>query len=127
MLQRNDAIDHLVSLLDSGAERALSAAEISLLRAALAELAGAQVTIARQESLLASYEHDTRAIELGASSTLDRIRAQVSADAQAPAYDFAGAQAARAELIRRIDDAARGKEILEAILRFVAAASKIAM
>lgn len=127
MLQRNDAIDHLVSLLDSGAERALSAAELSLLRAALAELAGAQVTIARQEALLASYEHDTRAIELAAASALDRIRAQVSADAQAPAYDFAAAQKARAELIRRVDEAAHGKEILEAILRFVAAAARLAV
>jgi hypothetical protein len=127
MLQRNDAIDHLVSLLDAGAERALSGAELSLLRAALAELAGAQVTIARQEALLASYEHDTRAIELAAASALDRIRAQVSADAQAPAYHFAAAQKARAELIRRVNEAAHGKEILEAILRFVAAAARLAV
>lgn len=125
MLQRNDSLDALATLLDTGADRPLTESERTLLRFALAELAGAQTTIAHQSALLASYEHDTRTLETATADALGRLRSLVDGSADLPAYDFSAANSARAQLLRTLDDAAHGRDALEAILRFVAAAGRL--
>lgn len=127
MPQPNNTIDQLVSLLDGGADRPLTEPERTLLRAALAELAGAQALIARQSALLASYEHDARAIGVATSEALSHMRRLMSPPGPAASYDFGAAEAARTELLRRLDDAAQGRDILDAVLRFVAPAVRLSL
>lgn len=116
-------IPALASLLDAHPDRPLTEDERVLLRAALTELAAAHATLARQATLLASYENDVREIEAAAAGELDRLRHLTSGPGPIGSYDRAAAEMARSELLAKVNLASEGKDILEAVLRFVAVAS----
>ncbi len=119
-------ISALVRLLESEESRPPTAEERALLRGALVELVGAQSLIAVQTALLQSFDADAGRIDELASGALERARSLVAAPAPAEGYDFASAAAARRELIERVENAESGGALLDAALRFVAAALVLA-
>ncbi len=116
-------IDSLAAWLLADAPTGVDETRRTLLVAALRELAITSALAARQALLLASYDQDAAGLDRTLRRALDQADAAAGKASPADGYDFAAAEAARKELVRRVESAASIREIIDAGLSVAAHAA----
>lgn len=94
--------------------------ERALLAGALAELATSQAVIARQRLLLACHNQTSEDLEKVTSTAVHGLLRDAGWKSDPGKYDHTAAEAARRELVRRVEDASATRDVLAHVLRFVA-------
>lgn len=116
-------IESLADWLLADAPAGVDETRRSLLVAALRELAITSALAARQALLLASYDQDVAELERTLRRAVDQADSTGGKASPADGYDFAAAEAARKELVRRVESAASIREIIDAGLGVAAHAA----
>ena len=107
-------IPAIIAKLTAPSEAPLTTDERAVLTSALAQLATAQLTIAKQTLLLRSFNQDVSTTEHHASTLL----AATTAGLPITTFSFEGAAVARRELLDTLESGGKLTAILSAVLNF---------
>lgn len=115
------AIERLTAKLTGDAPAALTADERTLIVHAMGALITSEMLVARQSQLLRSYQDDEAELDRAGAASLARFAQSLNQLDISSAYDSTAAKAARAALIRQIDDAESLRDFITEALKFAAA------